>query len=109
MSIAIAVTTRSFVHTDHPLSELLGIAVVSFCCCLLQFALGRYIGKRKGYAVSTTQALGQKNTVFAIWLGYTFFNPVTSLAGGFYSIWHNLYNTWQMQRYHQKKHAKSGQ
>lgn len=109
LSIAIAVTTRSFVHTDHPLSELLGIAVVSFCCCLLQFALGRYIGKRKGYAVSTTQALGQKNTVFAIWLGYTFFNPVTSLAGGFYSIWHNLYNTWQMQRYHQKKHAKSGQ
>ena len=61
--------TRSFVHTDHPLSELLGIAVVSFCCCLLQFALGRYIGKRKGYAVSTTQALGQKKYGFCYMVG----------------------------------------
>lgn len=104
LSIAIAVTTRSMVHTDHSFSELGGIALVSLLCCLVQFAVGHYIGKRSGFTVSTTQALGQKNTVFAIWLGYTFFNPITSLAGGFYSIWHNLYNTWQIQKYNRKQH-----
>ena len=49
------------------------------------------------------QSLGQKNTVFAIWMGYTFMEPIVSVAGGFYSIWHNLYNSWQLHRQlHQK-------
>ena len=64
----------------------------------MQFAFGRWLGERCGRRVSTSQALGQKNTVFVIWLGYTFLNPVTSLAGGFYSIWHNVYNTWQLRQ-----------
>lgn len=97
LSIAIAVTTRSIVHTDHSWLELAGIAVVSLVCCIIQFALGRYLGRRCGRNVSTCQALGQKNTVFVIWMGYTFLNPVTSMAGGFYSVWHNVYNTMQLR------------
>ena len=49
------------------------------------------------------QALGQKNTVFAIWFAYTFMTPVTAIAGGFYSVWHNIVNTWQLYR---KNHCK---
>ena len=98
LSLAIAVTTRSIVHTSHPFIELAGIALASFVCCVVQFALGRLLGRRSGRLGSTSQALGQKNTVFAIWMGYTFLNPVTSLAGGFYSIWHNVYNTWQLRQ-----------
>lgn len=98
LSIAIAVTTRSIVHTTHPPIELGGIALASLLCCILQFWLGHAIGQHCNRLVSTSQALGQKNTVFAIWMGYTFLNPVTSLAGGFYSIWHNLYNTWQLRK-----------
>lgn len=102
LSLAIAVTVRSIVHTDHAATELVGIAFISLFCCILQFGVGKRLGWRYGLPVSTTQSLGQKNTVFAIWLGYTFFNPVTSMAGGFYSIWHNLYNTWQMRAYSRK-------
>lgn len=98
LSIAISVTCRSIAHTNHPLIELIGIAVVSLFCCIIQFGLGRLIGKHYHRSVSTCQALGQKNTVFAIWMGYTFLNPITSIAGGFYSIWHNLYNTYQLHK-----------
>lgn len=98
LSIAISVSVRSLVHSSCPVVELWGIGLVSLACCIFQFAFGRYVGTHTGEAVSTCQSLGQKNTVFAIWMGYTFLNPVVSLAGGFYSIWHNLYNTWQMRR-----------
>ena len=102
LSIAIAVTTRTIMHSDYSISVLLGIGVVSLITCIIQFALGRYIGKNVGRPVSTCQSLGQKNTVFAIWMGYTFLDPITSIAGGFYSIWHNVYNTYQLR---QQQHA----
>ena len=31
-------------------------------------------------------------------MGYTFLTPDTSIAGGFYSIWHNVYNSWQLYK-----------
>lgn len=98
LSIAISVTCRSIAHTTHSLITLVGIALVSLVCCILQFSIGRLIGKHYHRPISTCQALGQKNTVFAIWMGYTFLNPITSIAGGFYSIWHNLYNTYQLRK-----------
>jgi hypothetical protein len=48
--------------------------------------------------VTAGQSLGQKNTVFAIWLAYTFMTPETAIIGGLYSIWHNIYNSWQLRR-----------
>ena len=66
--------------------------------CLAQFALGRRVGARFADKVSGGQSLGQKNTVFAIWMGYTFMTPETAIVGGMYSIWHNLYNSWQLAR-----------
>jgi BASS family bile acid:Na+ symporter len=48
--------------------------------------------------VTAGQALGQKNTVFAIWMGYTFMTAETAIVGGLYSIWHNLYNSHQLRR-----------
>ena len=52
------------------------------------------------------QSLGQKNTVFAIWMGYTFFTPVTAVAGGFYSVWHNIVNSWQLYRQRKREEAE---
>lgn len=48
--------------------------------------------------VTAGQALGQKNTVFIIWVAYTFMTPETAIIGGLYSIWHNIYNSWQLRR-----------
>lgn len=98
LALAIAVTTRSIVHTTVPVSTQVALVVISLACCLLQFYIGRRIGIRYGETVTAQQSLGQKNTVVAIWMGYTFFSPVTAMVGGFYSVWHNLVNSWQLYR-----------
>ncbi|MDE7473361.1 MAG: transporter [Muribaculaceae bacterium] len=98
LTIAIAVTTRSLYHTHTTLSTQLWLVVTSLLACLFQFWAGRRIGSHYGATVTAGQAMGQKNTVLAIWVGYTFFTPVTAIAGGFYSIWHNVINTMQLRR-----------
>ncbi|MGM9736525.1 MAG: bile acid:sodium symporter family protein [Candidatus Cryptobacteroides sp.] len=105
LSLAIAVTVKSIVHSTMPIYLMILMALVSLVCCALQFALGHWVGSHYGHRpghhdkrVTAGQALGQKNTVFAIWMGYTFMTPETSIVGGFYSIWHNLYNSWQLGR-----------
>ena len=119
LTLAITVTTRSIVHSTMSLSLLGMMALISLICCIFQFVLGRYIGSRyrprrtsqydsqveqRGKEirkVTAGQALGQKNTVFAIWMAYTFMTPETAIVGGLYSIWHNLYNSHQLS--HQNK------
>lgn len=98
LMLAILMTTRSIVHSTTPVIVQAGIAVVSLLCCAIQFWAGKRIGKRYGATITAGQALGQKNTVVAIWMGYTFMTPVTSIAGGFYSIWHNIFNSWQLYK-----------
>jgi BASS family bile acid:Na+ symporter len=98
LALAIGMSVKALEHSEESVENMVGIAVVSLVCCLAQFGLGRLIGRKHGEAVAGTQSLGQKNTVFAIWMGYTFLNPVTALAGGFYSIWHNVVNSWQLWR-----------
>ena len=46
--------------------------------------------------ISAGQALGQKNTVLAIWMACTYLNPLSSVAPGSYVIWQNLFNSWQL-------------
>lgn len=98
LPLAIVVTTRSIVKSGIPISYMAGMAAVSLICCIIQFWIGRQIGAKYGSSVTAGQALGQKNTVFAIWMAYTFMTPVTSIAGGFYSLWHNIFNSWQLYR-----------
>lgn len=103
LSIAIAMTTRAIVHSNISLLAMMGIATVSLFCCVVQFLYGWFVGRRYGERVTGGQALGQKNTVFAIWLAYTFMTPVTAIAGGFYSVWHNIINTWQLYNKNHKE------
>ena len=98
LSLAIAVTVRSIVHSQCPWPFQAGIAASSLMACFLQFAIGRWMGAHYRDRITVAQSLGQKNTVFAIWMGYTFLTPVTSIAGGFYSVWHNVYNSYQLAR-----------
>ena len=98
LTLAILMSTRAVMHNEGSPALLLVIAVISLVCCILQFMVGRAVGARYGCRISAGQALGQKNTVFQIWMGYTFLDPVTSVAGGFYTIWHNCFNTWQLYR-----------
>lgn len=102
LCLAIAVTVRSIEHSSWPVAYQVGIAVASAIACIVQFAFGRYVGNKYGEPISAAQSCGQKNTVFAIWMGYTFMDPITSIAGGFYSVWHNIYNSYQL--YQKRKH-----
>ena len=106
LSLAILMSTRAIVDNTAGSSVLLEIGVASLLSCALQFWVGRRIGQFYQCKISAGQALGQKNTVFGIWMGYTFMTPVISVAGGFYSIWHNCYNSWQM--YKQRKKIEAG-
>ncbi len=98
LTLAITSSTHALVHTDASLSVLFGIGLAALTTCTAQFALGRRVGLRIGEPIAPAQALGQKNTVFAIWAGYTFFDPVSSIAGGFYSIFHNVWNSYQLSQ-----------
>ena len=105
LSLAIAVTTRILVHTEASLPVCLLILVGSLVACIAQFATGRLVGRHYDESVTAGQACGQKNTVLAIWVGYTFLDPLTSVAGGFYTIWHNLFNAWQLYRLNTRNHT----
>lgn len=98
LTIAVMMSTRAIVKSQVGIWMLIGIAIVSMVCCVFQFWAGRIIGKRSGSRIEASQALGQKNTVFGIWMGYTFWNPLVSVAGGFYTIWHNIHNTRQLYK-----------
>ena len=98
LAIAIAVPCKALAHSEESLWNVGGIAVVTLVACLFQFTFGKWIGSHYGKRMEAGQALGQKNTVFIIWLGYTFLSPITAAAGGFYSVWHNLVNSWQLYK-----------
>ena len=105
LSLAIAVTTRILVHARVSWLLCLLILTGSLVACIMQFAVGRLVGRHYGEAVTAGQACGQKNTVLAIWVGYTFLDPLTSVAGGFYTIWHNVFNAWQLYQKNKPNHA----
>ena len=106
LMLAMSLATRSLLesHTPFWVAALMGL--VSLAACLLQFALGRRVARSYGRCESLTagQVLGQKNNGFLIWLGLGYLNPVTSVVGGLYAIWHNLVNSWELQQTAGEKH-----
>ena len=76
----------------------IALAVVALGICLLQFKLGRMIGRRYGDAAAGGQSLGQKNTVLAVWLSQAFLDPISCVAPTAYIVWQNLVNSYQIYR-----------
>jgi BASS family bile acid:Na+ symporter len=71
----------------------------------VQFALGRNVGGRWNAVLEGGQALGQKNTAFAIWIASLYLNPVSTVAPGCYILWQNLVNSYELYRHaHSQKH-----
>lgn len=105
LMLAVLMSTRAIVRSGESIVILFEIALVSMIACAFQFWAGKRIGAVYGQTITAGQALGQKNTVFGIWMGYTFLDPIVSVSCGFYSIWHNCYNTWQLN--HIRKPAGS--
>ena len=87
-----------------PAVEVL-MAVAAGVICVVQFVVGRRIGRRYGDAVAGGQSLGQKNTVLAIWMAQSFMNPLSSIAPTAYIVWQNFVNSYQIYR-HDKQQFK---
>ena len=81
----------------------LWMVVIYIFLCFLQFAVGHVIGKRYGDRIAGGQALGQKNTVLAIWMAQSYLNPLSSIVPTLYVIWQNLYNSFQMMAMNRRK------
>ena len=81
---------------------MVGLGAVSMVCCAAQFTIGRRIGRHYGDRIAGAQALGQKNTVLAVWMAIAYLNPISSVAPAAYVAWHNIVNSMQIYR---KMHA----
>ena len=102
LMIVTGTTVKNIVNAESTVALLLAIALLGLVMCVVQFAVGRYIGHFFNHAQESGQALGQKNTAFAIWLSSTYLNPLSSVGPGCYILWQNIINSieiWQHRKY----------
>ena len=101
LMIVTGTTVKNIVHASAPAALLAAIALLGLVVCVAQFAAGRAIGRCFGHAQEAGQALGQKNTAFAIWIAYVYLHPLASVGPGCYILWQNIINSfeiWQERR-----------
>ena len=99
--IVTGTTVKNIVHAEASVWLLTGIATLGLVICVIQFAVGKYIGHYFGRMIEAGQAMGQKNTAFAIWMAYTYLNPLSSVGPGCYILWQNIINSveiWQKRK-----------
>lgn len=102
-AVAFLLTIGQTMHYifDHgkdnwPLIITMGVCALVFC--LGQFILGRQLHPHYGDKISGAQLMGQKNSATGIWMCNTFLLPMASVLMAFYSIFQNLFNSWQLAR-----------
>lgn len=96
LTIVMGQTVRSLVHSTADVTVEILIAFVCLVTCCLQFYFGKRIGSVYHDRISAGQALGQKNTVLAIWMAVTYLNPLAAVGPGSYVVWQNIINSWQL-------------
>ena len=96
LAIVSGQTVRSLVNSDAPVFVEVLIALAGLATCCIQFYLGKRIGGHYKERISGGQALGQKNTVLAIWMAYTYLHPLSSVGPGSYVLWQNIINSYQL-------------
>lgn len=104
LTILMGETLRNFLHATVSGWILALLLVVPLVVCLVQFAIGKAVGRHWDASISAGQALGQKNTIVGIWLTLTFLNPLAAVAPGAYVVWQNLVNGWQL--WYKEKYGK---
>ncbi len=87
-----------FLHGKENVDSIIALGIASVLFCTIQFAFGKWLGKKYGDKMAGGQLLGQKNTAMGIWIANTYLNPLASVFPALYSVWQNLFNSWQMWR-----------
>ena len=104
LTIVTGTTVKNIVHAESSVAFIVVIALSGLMVCLLQFAVGRYVGHFFHRTQEAGQALGQKNTAFAIWIAYTYLNPLSSVGPGCYILWQNIINSIELWEYERHGH-----
>ena len=102
LMIVTGTTLKNIFHAGTSVVFLLLIGFSGLVLCLLQYAVGRYIGRFFGTSIESGQALGQKNTAFAIWIATTYLHPLSTVGPGCYILWQNIINSieiWKKGKY----------
>ncbi|MBR1766981.1 MAG: hypothetical protein IJ745_08120 [Bacteroidales bacterium] len=90
-----------FLHGKGNWQSIAWLGGLSLLFCVVQFGVGRRLGRHYGDVVGGGQLLGQKNSAMGIWMANTFLSPLSSVFLAFYSVYQNLFNAWQIA--HMKK------
>ena len=107
LMIVTGTTVKNILHAEASVLLLVVIALLGLLLCVIQFSVGRFIGHFFGRTQEAGQALGQKNTAFAIWLGVTYLNPLSSVGPGCYILWQNIINSIEIWQERQKNSKRS--
>ena len=119
--VLISRITYTLFTQEYSGGTIIVLCVGALVTCLLQFALGRWIGYRfpadshgKDYQdilinpaaahytineksrITAGQAFGQKNTALGVWMAQLFLNPLAAIGPAAYIIWQNLLNSYQL-------------
>ena len=84
---------------------IIWLAVISFVLCAIHFTVGKLLGHHFGDTIAGGQLLAQKNSAIGIWMACFYLHPLTSVVLAFYSIFTNLFNSWQLGYY--PRHQRS--
>lgn len=106
LSIAIAKTVQALRNYDFTLGLLFSITLMTALVCFFQFFVGKKLGVRFNEKIACGQALGQKNTILAIWIAYTYLNPLVTIGPGAYVFLQNGFNSWQLAMHRRKLENK---
>jgi len=103
LTIVTGTTVKNICHARASVALLLTIALLGLLFCIVQFAVGRWIGHYWQRTAEAGQALGQKNTAFAIWIAYTYLTPLSSVGPGCYILWQNIINSVEIWQHRKSK------
>ena len=106
LTIVTAQTFKFLFQSDASVWVEVWIGLAGLITCALQFLFGKQIGTHYHDRISAGQALGQKNTVLAIWMAYTYLDPISSVAPGSYVLWQNIINSYQLWKKRRKEAKK---
>ena len=98
LMIVTGTTLKNIMNAQTSLGFLAVIGLSGLVLCLLQYAVGWKIGRYLGCTIEAGQALGQKNTAFAIWIAATYLHPLSTVGPGCYILWQNIINSWELSK-----------
>ena len=92
-----------FLHGKGNWGSILWLGLSALLFCVVQFGIGKWIGHKYGDTIAGGQLLGQKNSAMGIWMANHYLHPLASVYLAFYSVFQNLFNSWQIWYFGRKK------